>query len=103
VSSPGDAGDTTDVGDVTDAGAVPDVNRTRVDRIRGAVGRLASALGLGSRDRELPPYTGTDARGIPHYARRTFTEEERQLLREVYGVEDPRRLYVSESAAVPAT
>jgi hypothetical protein len=89
--------DTSDVGDVTDAGAVPDLNRTRLDRIRGAVGRVASALGLGSRARELPPYTGTDARGIPRYARRTFTDEERRLLRDVYGVADPNRLYVSDS------
>jgi hypothetical protein len=92
-----DTSDTSDVGDVTDAGAVPDASRTRLDRIRGAVGRVASALGLGSRARELPPYTGTNARGIPRYARRTFTDEERRVLRDVYGVEDPNRLYVSDS------
>ncbi|MDQ3949065.1 MAG: hypothetical protein M3282_01845, partial [Gemmatimonadota bacterium] len=34
--------DTTDMGDVTDAGAVPD---TKLDRIRGALGRVASAVG----------------------------------------------------------
>jgi hypothetical protein len=89
--------DTSDVGDVTDAGAVPNGERTRLDRIRGAVGRVASALGLGARAAALPPYTGTDARGIPRYARRTFTDEERRLLRDVYGVEDPNRLYVSDS------
>ncbi|MFN2563386.1 MAG: hypothetical protein ABR499_00070 [Gemmatimonadaceae bacterium] len=89
--------DTTEVGDATDAGSVTDTNRTMTDRIRGAFGRVGAAIGLGSRARELPPYTGTDARGIPHYARRTFTGEERRLLRDIYGIEDPNQLYVSDS------
>jgi hypothetical protein len=84
-------------GDVTDAGAIRDTSRTRLGRIRGAVGRVTSALGLGSRAAPLPPYAGTDARGIPRYARRTFTDEERRLLRDIYGIEDPNRLYVSDS------
>lgn len=42
-------------------------------------------------------YAGHDARGIPHYATRPFTAEERALLREVFGVEDPGRLYISDS------
>jgi hypothetical protein len=45
----------------------------------------------------VPPYTGTNERGIPNYARRAFTAEDSQLLRQVYGVEDPSRLYVSDS------
>jgi hypothetical protein len=89
--------DTTEVGDVTDAGSVADSSRSVGERIRSVVGRAASAIGLGSRRRELPPYAGTDARGIPHYARRAFSDEERRLLREAYGVEDPNRLYVSDS------
>ena len=89
--------DTTDVGDATDAGAVPEADRTRLDRIRGAVGRVASALGLRSHAATPPPYTGTDGRGVPRYARRTFTDEERRLLRDIYGIEDPNRLYVSDS------
>jgi hypothetical protein len=91
------AADTSDVGDATDAGAVADSTRTTVGRIRGAFARAASAIGLGSRARDLPAYTGTDARGIPHYARRPFTGEERRLLRDTYGIEDPTRLYVSDS------
>ncbi len=89
--------DTADVGDATDAGPVADTTRTTVDRLRGAFGRAASAVGLRSRAGALPPYTGTDARGIPHYARRSFTDEERRLLRDIYGVENPDRLYVSDS------
>ncbi|MEO7216857.1 MAG: hypothetical protein ABI026_01565 [Gemmatimonadaceae bacterium] len=42
-------------------------------------------------------YMGHDARGIPHYARRAFSAEERRLLRSAYGVEDPNRMYVSDS------
>jgi hypothetical protein len=89
--------DTTEVGDVSDAGSVADSTRSVGDRIRGAVGRVASAIGLGSRGPEVPPYTGTNARGIPHYARRAFTNEERRLLRAAYGIEEPHRLYVSDS------
>jgi hypothetical protein len=42
-------------------------------------------------------YSGANARGIPHYTTRAFTPAERQLLRTVYGIEDPNRLYVSDS------
>jgi hypothetical protein len=97
-TAPTVASDTSDVGDATDAGVVTDSTRTMAGRIRGAIGRMASAIRLGSRRGELPAYTGTDARGIPHYARRTFTGEERRLLRDTYGVEDPSRLYVSDSS-----
>jgi hypothetical protein len=91
------ATDTSDVGDATDAGVVTDTSRTMGGRIREALGRIATAIGRGARDGELPPYTGTDARGIPHYARHPFSDEERRLLRDTYGVEDPNRLYVSDS------
>ena len=40
-------------------------------------------------------YTGHDSRGIPRYANRAFTDEERALLRRAYGIEDPTRLYLS--------
>lgn len=46
----------------------------------------------------VPPYTGTNERGIPNYSRRAFSGDEAQLLREVYGVENPSRLYVSDSS-----
>ena len=93
--------DTADVGDATDAGKVTDSTPPRGGRVtaiaRGAIDRVAGALGFGARSRDLPSYTGTDARGIPHYARRTFTDEERRLLRDTYGVENPNRLYISDS------
>ncbi len=89
--------DTTEVGDATDAGPVANSSRSMGERMRGVVGRAASAIGLGPRRRELPAYTGTDGRGVPHYARHEFTDEERRLLRGAYGIEDPNRLYVSDS------
>ena len=50
-----------------------------------------------SDDNDVPPYAGHGSDGIPHYARRVFTAEERLLLRTRYGIEDPTRLYVSDS------
>ncbi len=44
-------------------------------------------------------YAGTDARGVPRYVTRAFTDPERLLLRTAYGVEDPNRLYLSDSSA----
>jgi hypothetical protein len=48
---------------------------------------------------DLADYTGHDELGIPHYTTRSFTPDERMLLRTVYGIEDPSRLYVSDSSA----
>jgi hypothetical protein len=54
--------------------------------------------GAGSDD-SLDPrsYEGHDSRGVPHYTTRAFTAEEARLLRAAYGIEDPSRLYVSDS------
>ena len=46
---------------------------------------------------DVPAYTGHGPEGIPNYARRAFSAADRALLRTVYGVEDPNRLYVSDS------
>ena len=42
-------------------------------------------------------YEGVDARGIPHYSTLTLPNEDAMLLRRAYGIEDPTRLYVSDS------
>lgn len=43
-------------------------------------------------------YEGVNSRGIPHYATAyPFTAETADLLRRAYGIEDPHRLYVSDS------
>ena len=48
-----------------------------------------------------PPmsYAGRDAEGAPHYATRPFSPEEREVLRRHYGIEDPSRLYLSDSTS----
>src|SRR5215213_4274796 len=52
-------------------------------------------------DRRYEPesYMGRDADGVPHYIQRPFSAEERQLLRGEFGIEDPSRLYLSDSSA----
>ncbi len=45
-------------------------------------------------------YAGVDAHGVPHYITRVFTDEERTLLRTVYGVENPNQLYLADSSSV---
>jgi hypothetical protein len=46
-----------------------------------------------------PPmsYAGRDAEGVPHYTTRPFSVEERELLCRRFGIEDPSRLYLSDS------
>jgi hypothetical protein len=52
-------------------------------------------------DRRVEPasYMGRDEGGVPHYIQRPFSAEERQLLREQFGIEDPSRLYLSDSSS----
>jgi hypothetical protein len=42
-------------------------------------------------------FAGRDEHGVPRYARRFFSAEERQALREQFGIEDPQRLYLSDT------
>jgi hypothetical protein len=44
-------------------------------------------------------YAGRDDAGVPHYLRRPFSADERRLLRRWFGIEDPSRLYLSDSTA----
>jgi hypothetical protein len=44
-------------------------------------------------------YMGRGAYGVPHYVERPFSLEERKLLREQFGIEDPGRLYLSDSSS----
>ena len=65
-----------------------------------ALGRAqTTGTAAGTWAADATAYTGHDASGIPHYTARTFTPEERALLRTVYGIEEPSRLYVSDSTA----
>lgn len=55
--------------------------------------------GSGSTDSLLAAgYEGVDSRGIPHYATSIdFSSDDARVLRAAYGIEDPHRLYVSDS------
>jgi len=59
----------------------------------------ASGTAAGALAADVADYTGHDQLGIPRYTTRSFTPDERMLLRTVYGIEDPSRLYVSDSSA----
>jgi hypothetical protein len=45
--------------------------------------------------REL--YAGRDGDGVPRYIERAFSDDERLLLREQFGIEEPARLYISDT------
>jgi hypothetical protein len=45
--------------------------------------------------REL--YAGRNGEGVPRYIQRTFSDDERRLLREQFGIEEPARLYLSDT------
>jgi hypothetical protein len=45
--------------------------------------------------REL--YAGRDGDGVPRYIERAFSDDERRLLREQFGIEEPARLYLSDT------
>src|SRR5688572_541057 len=59
-----------------------------------------SSLDSAALNREPQPesYMGRDEDGVPHYIQRPFSAEERQLLRDHFGIEDPGRLYLSDSS-----
>jgi hypothetical protein len=42
-------------------------------------------------------YAGRDAEGVPRYIQRAFSDDERRLLREQFGIEEPARLYLSDT------
>jgi hypothetical protein len=43
-------------------------------------------------------YSGTDARGIPHYFSRRVSDDGRRVLRQAFGVVSPSHLYLSDSS-----
>lgn len=42
-------------------------------------------------------YAGRDEDGVPRYIDRSFSDDERRLLREQFGIEEPGRLYLSDT------
>lgn len=49
-------------------------------------------------DDDALTYAGRDASRRPRYVRRAFTDEERALLRQAFGVADPNRLWLPDSS-----
>jgi hypothetical protein len=47
----------------------------------------------------LAGYAGRDSAGVPRYIQRPFSLEERRLLREHFGIEEPSRIYLSDTSA----
>ncbi len=63
---------------------------------------LATEAAVGAVTTRVYPvalYAGRDEDGIPHYIQRPFSDEERRLLREHFGIEDPGSLYLSDTTA----
>jgi hypothetical protein len=47
----------------------------------------------------LAAYAGRDEDGAPRYIQRPFSHEERRLLRDHFGIQEPGRLYLSDTTA----
>jgi hypothetical protein len=73
-----------------DAGA-REAHRRSAERSAAPFGRIDAA------DPAAKAYSGTDSRGVPHYAKRSFSNEEVSILRRVFGVVSPSHLYLSDS------
>jgi hypothetical protein len=61
---------------------------------------LGMAAGAAANEAAAYPrasYAGRNEAGIPRYLQRAFSAEERQLLREQFGIEEPSRLYLSDT------
>ena len=75
---------------------------TAVDSAPASLGwwtRLEAFLGLvPNSDDDAASYEGHNAEGIPHYATQEFSVEDSITLRRAYGIEDPHRLYLSDSS-----
>ncbi|AHG93899.1 peptidase M15B and M15C DD-carboxypeptidase VanY/endolysin (plasmid) [Gemmatirosa kalamazoonensis] len=50
-----------------------------------------------AREADALAYAGRDAHRRPRYVRRAFTDEERALLRDAFGIADPNRLWLPDS------
>ena len=90
-------------GSTCGSGAAPYDPRARVlpgasaDTIRARAGaRPPDSLATDSVD--ALAYEGVNSQGIPHYAIDVaFSKSDAEVLRRAYGIEDPHRLYVSDS------
>lgn len=72
-------------------------NKEALTRSSADVTSVDTTASADTTEEDLPSYTGHSRSGIPHYARRSFSPAERALLRSKHGIENPNRLYVSDS------
>lgn len=76
-------------------------NRSPADAERVSEARVQSSGGVladtGADEADAASYEGVDTRDIPHYATIAISSVDSLLLRRAYGIEDPHRLYVSDS------
>jgi hypothetical protein len=64
-----------------------------------AMATEAAARAVTTRIYPVALYAGRDAEGIPRYIQRPFSDRERRRLREHFGIEEPSRLYLSDTTA----
>jgi len=64
----------------------------------GCGGEAAAHSGVKQSQANALTYSGTDARGIPHYLSRPLSDDGRRVLRQAFGVVSPSHLYLSDSS-----
>ncbi|HEX2219317.1 MAG TPA: hypothetical protein VHG35_10985 [Gemmatimonadales bacterium] len=69
------------------------------DGVVTSLAKAAEAAIRAATTNEYPraAYAGRDERGVPRYLGREFSPEERRLLRKHFGIEEPGRLYLSDT------
>lgn len=88
-------GDSRETHEVVPAPQRAPMKAERVPPEVGVAGASDSGMRSGA---SAASYEGVDARGIPHYVTKALSVEDAGVLRRAYGVEDPHRLYVSDSS-----
>jgi hypothetical protein len=63
----------------------------------GCGGEATAHPGVKRSNTDADNYSGTDARGIPHYLARPVSEDGRRILRKAFGVVSASHLYLSDS------
>lgn len=60
--------------------------------------RLEAFFGIHPESADALPYEGHDEAGIPRYSTQPISAEDSLVLRRAYGIENPHRLYLSDSS-----
>jgi len=95
-----DCSGTSTPANVPNAQQLPGIKAESVRAQTGSVRALPAPDTALNDSAEAGAYEGVDSRGIPHYATAVLlSSDDAQVLRRAYGIEDPHRLYVSDSTA----